>query len=106
MPLIFIFFFFNAAPTPDIYTRPYTLSLHDALPISYTGLLDIGKPLAGETVVVAAASRSEEHTSELQSHGLISYAVFCSKKKTPEPGPPTRAHLVSAAKTTLDTRGE
>src|SRR5213596_2403713 len=26
--------------------------------------------------------RSEEHTSELQSHGLISYAVFCLKKKT------------------------
>src|SRR5213596_4064313 len=28
-----------------------------------------------------AARRSEEHTSELQSHGLISYAVFCLKKK-------------------------
>ncbi len=26
-------------------------------------------------------SRSEEHTSELQSHSLISYAVFCLKKK-------------------------
>src|SRR5881275_3063431 len=32
--------------------------------------------------------RSEEHTSELQSHGTISYAVFCLKKKkrrTPKP---------------------
>src|SRR5881296_1684220 len=29
--------------------------------------------------------RSEEHTSELQSHSNISYAVFCLKKKT-EPG--------------------
>src|ERR1043165_7931227 len=28
-----------------------------------------------------AAVRSEEHTSELQSRGLISYAVFCLKKK-------------------------
>src|SRR5213596_3827599 len=28
--------------------------------------------------------RSEEHTSELQSHGLISYAVFCLKKKKRE----------------------
>src|ERR1043165_1393443 len=28
------------------------------------------------------AGRSEEHTSELQSRGLISYAVFCLKKKT------------------------
>ena len=26
--------------------------------------------------------RSEEHTSELQSHSFISYAVFCWKKKT------------------------
>src|SRR5881296_2904826 len=26
--------------------------------------------------------RSEEHTSELQSHSNISYAVFCLKKKT------------------------
>src|SRR5213596_4115907 len=29
----------------------------------------------------SGGSRSEEHTSELQSHGLISYAVFCLKKK-------------------------
>ena len=27
-------------------------------------------------------NRSEEHTSELQSHSFISYAVFCFKKKT------------------------
>src|SRR5210317_631680 len=27
-------------------------------------------------------NRSEEHTSELQSHSEISYAVFCLKKKT------------------------
>ena len=27
------------------------------------------------------AERSEEHTSELQSHPVISYAVFCLKKK-------------------------
>ena len=26
-------------------------------------------------------ARSEEHTSELQSHSFISYAVFCLKKK-------------------------
>ena len=29
-----------------------------------------------------AYTRSEEHTSELQSHSFISYAVFCLKKKT------------------------
>src|SRR3546814_3407379 len=31
--------------------------------------------------MVAAACRSEEHTSELQSLMRISYAVFCLKKK-------------------------
>src|ERR1043165_1975552 len=30
-------------------------------------------------------SRSEEHTSELQSRGLISYAVFCLKKRNALP---------------------
>src|SRR5213596_3204925 len=29
----FLFFFFNDTATTEIYTRPYTLSLHDALPI-------------------------------------------------------------------------
>ena len=32
-------------------------------------------------VGTSAAVRSEEHTSELQSHSFISYAVFCLKKK-------------------------
>src|SRR5210317_2427042 len=31
--------------------------------------------------VIAVSIRSEEHTSELQSHSEISYAVFCLKKK-------------------------
>src|ERR1051326_9409029 len=31
--------------------------------------------------VLEVYSRSEEHTSELQSHSFISYAVFCLKKK-------------------------
>src|SRR5213594_62436 len=32
--------------------------------------------------IAGEAGRSEEHTSELQSRTLISYAVFCLKKKT------------------------
>ena len=36
-------------------------------------------------------SRSEEHTSELQSQSTISYAVFCLKKKKPPTPPPTTA---------------
>src|SRR3546814_4530083 len=39
------------------------------------------KPARG----AAAVHRSEEHTSELQSLMCISYAVFCLKKKTPNP---------------------
>src|SRR3546814_9063749 len=37
---------------------------------------------AGWTLAENVAERSEEHTSELQSLMRISYAVFCSKKKT------------------------
>ena len=33
------------------------------------------------TIVGSQEARSEEHTSELQSHSFISYAVFCLKKK-------------------------
>src|SRR5213596_1079809 len=36
--LLFFFFFFNDTATTEIYTRPYTLSLHDALPISRPSL--------------------------------------------------------------------
>ena len=38
----------------------------------------VGFPNAGKSTLL---SRSEEHTSELQSHSFISYAVFCLKKK-------------------------
>src|SRR3546814_1541590 len=38
-------------------------------------------PVDEELLALAEASRSEEHTSELQSLMRISYAVFCLKKK-------------------------
>src|ERR1051326_9249566 len=41
-----------------------------------------GHEESGAHRFAAAADRSEEHTSELQSHSFISYAVFCLKKKT------------------------
>src|SRR3546814_3975693 len=43
------------------------------------GSREAGAPV--ETLRVAGAVRSEEHTSELQSLMRISYAVFCLKKK-------------------------
>src|SRR5210317_2635204 len=72
----FFFFFFNDTATTEIYTLSYTLSLHDALPISWAG----GAPTP-EPKPKPEPKRSEEHTSELQSHSEISYAVFCLKKK-------------------------
>src|SRR5213596_4409193 len=76
-----LFFFFNDTATTKIYTRPYTLSLHDALPISAAQIPRhlLQRPLRRRQA--DPLRRSEEHTSELQSHGLISYAVFCLKKK-------------------------
>src|SRR3546814_3227339 len=46
-----------------------------------SGLLEEIARLGGKEEVRDAQSRSEEHTSELQSLMRISYAVFCLKKK-------------------------
>src|SRR3546814_7046463 len=43
---------------------------------------DIGLATRAHEVAGMSASRSEEHTSELQSLMRISYAVFCLKKNT------------------------
>src|SRR2546429_1715720 len=76
-----IFFFFNDTATTEIYT----LSLHDALPISCPS----DGPGAGPTNKAgwpAAASarstpRSEEHTSELQSRLHLVCRLLLEKKK-------------------------
>src|SRR5213596_4256455 len=72
-------FFFNGTATTEIYTRPYPLSLHDALPLSTRSRRRPRAPARSRRP--GGSARSEEYTSELQSHGLISYAVFCLKKK-------------------------
>src|SRR6202012_6284026 len=75
------FFFFNDTATTEIYT----LSLHDALPIYHHRRgSDPRPPLrAGDPQHGEQHERSEEHTSE-PSHTVISYAVFCLKKKKAE----------------------
>src|SRR5947207_9901140 len=98
-------FFFNDTAPPDIYT----LSLHDALPISYTvtsasapgarcPLCESPSSRAGPARVTIAispkvysrvkpsssalpANRSEEHTSELQSHSDLVCRLLLEKKK-------------------------
>src|SRR5881396_4402825 len=78
------FFFFNDTATTEIYTVRNTLSLHDALPIPPASgrRSSPGRCRARACASCAGrSSRSEEHTSELQSLRTISYAVFCLKKK-------------------------
>src|SRR5213079_3693810 len=77
-------FFFNETATTEIYTTTDTLSLHDALPISRVRGAGWGGS-AGRDPRGPPGARSEEHTSELQSPVVISYAVFCSKKKKQRP---------------------
>src|SRR3546814_2044614 len=100
---------------------PHTLSLHDALPILRTWgdcerILTFPSALSGRMLgalpaliapivstpnaagsfsrlitTCVSVTRSEEHTSELQSLMRISYAVFCLKKKNKKT---TRMHQV------------
>src|SRR2546422_8201727 len=75
-----IFFFFNDTATTEIYT----LSLHDALPISSparaprAGRATWGTRTSGSR---GAPDRDRKSTRLNSSHGYISYAFFCLKKK-------------------------
>src|SRR5215203_7325243 len=73
----FVFFFFNDTATTEIYT----LSLHDALPISPTN--SMSRPwlaTTGQRVAVTSV-RSEEHTSELQSRQYLVCRLLLEKTK-------------------------
>src|SRR5437667_2789242 len=85
--VLLFFFFFNDTATTEIYT----LSLHDALPISFRGrrwrracrrspASDGSRARRGST---RAGEPSEDRKSTRlnSSHITISYAVFCLKKK-------------------------
>src|SRR4051812_50069267 len=75
--LPFFFFFFNDPATPEIYT----LSLHDALPICRCR--PARAPTRSPPRCRSRRSRSEEHTSELQSHvNLVCRLLLEKKKKT------------------------
>src|SRR5690606_40758783 len=80
----FSFFFFNDTATPEIYT----LSLHDALPIwSRTSAcrswsrVTCGARYGPRPPSGRRASRSEEHTSELQSRENLVCRLLLEKKK-------------------------
>src|SRR2546425_6003141 len=92
LPFLFFFFFFNDTATTEIYT----LSLHDALPIS-TRMRGSPDPIrstcpSGPTSPAAIPNvtslgrpafgiRSEEHTSELQSLAYLVCRLLLEKKK-------------------------
>src|SRR5476651_2832265 len=66
------FFFFNDTATTEIYT----LSLHDALPISFEA------PKRHPLPTPKQADWADRKSTRLNSsHANISYAVFCLKKK-------------------------
>src|SRR5256885_8782096 len=73
--LIFFFFFFNDTATTEIYT----LSLHDALPISCIALTLCRHQFALH--LLQFFDRSEEHTSELQSPCNLVCRLLLEKKK-------------------------
>src|SRR2546427_8313330 len=86
MTEVHILFFFNDTATTEIYT----LSLHDALPISEPDdlgwLLDIGVDVVGGGIINSPTRSTRERedrksTRLNSSHSQISYAVFCLKKK-------------------------
>src|SRR2546430_11414696 len=77
------FFFFNDTATTEIYT----LSLHDALPISFVALSEGSADPTGPKALRASMGslfrvRSEEHTSELQSQSNLVCRLLLEKKKT------------------------
>src|SRR3712207_8909596 len=95
---LLVFFFFNDTATTEIYT----LSLHDALPISPAGVADLvgqtrrrsrAAPAGGllradvlrsvpRVPATSGLSHQDRKSTRLNSsHANISYAVFCLKKK-------------------------
>src|SRR2546430_3470326 len=74
--LNFFFFFFNDTATTEIYT----LSLHDALPISRIWRHS-GRVTRYRSHIPAAEGTDRKSTRLNSSHSQISYAVFCLKKK-------------------------
>src|SRR6266571_7090591 len=80
----FFVFFFNDTATTEIYT----LSLHDALPTwprlaGFSTHAPTAHPCsgAGSRPSSANSARSEEHTSELQSHVNLVCRLLLEKKK-------------------------
>src|SRR5437879_10351903 len=105
-------FFFKHTASSEIYT----LSLHDALPISDAGILPVCREpdRAPATAVIhccnhADSARNSHHpdrksTRLNSSHRCISYAVFCLKKKKKNKQRPQPKQIVTPKLTTRKRR--
>src|SRR5258708_16446809 len=87
------FFFFNDTATTEIYT----LSLHDALPISrlVENPATPSRTRASRLIASQAGdepARDRKSTRLNSSHQIISYSVFCLKKKTTANSSRSRHH--------------
>src|SRR5947209_13407207 len=105
---MYVFFLLSGRPSNEIYT----LSLHDALPISPAATPAVCRvviPVAASAAIRAAAtpaaafpvrgdtpagfrSRDRKSTRLNSSHANISYAVFCLKKKKQQTYNPKNTH--------------
>src|SRR2546426_6783796 len=104
LSLLTVFFFFNDTATTEIYT----LSLHDALPISiphtsvvshnaharrfHEGVPSRARP--SNHLATGQPARSEEHTSELQSPCNLVCRLLLEKKNNHQPDPLV-AHVIT-----------
>src|SRR6202012_6300842 len=93
--LVLFCFFFNDTATTEIYT----LSLHDALPILISQAMSPPTDCGAGTAICRTPS-DRKSTRLNSSHTVISYAVFCLKKKTKQrrgkhPAQGTDAHLLA-----------
>src|SRR2546421_5373982 len=108
--LSLFFFFFNDTATTEIYT----LSLHDALPISDLPKTRSGKIMrrllkdiaAGRALgdVTTLADADRKSTRLNSSHDQISYAVFCLKKKKKQDKPADGVALMISSATIIISR--
>src|SRR5436190_15443891 len=78
-PQVPVDFFFNDTAPTEIYT----LSLHDALPISASSSVAARtRAIAFGSLLAPRGSKRDRKSTRLNSsHTVISYAVFCLKKK-------------------------
>src|SRR5579859_4261587 len=94
------FFFFNDTATTEIYT----LSLHDALPIS-GGTRVRDRRIRDDAAARELGERSEEHTSELQSQSNLVCRLLLEKKKQKQRPASARTRSTTTASARHRERG-